>query len=134
MAHFKVKNCVCVCVCARVFINYILVSTDLETGKSGIFMDTQHPMGRAGMEKIADLERDLADKTKQQDVAPKDDVPCKPEFIVPLAPQYLVEESKSLHLECQVEPKTDPALTVEWFLNGKQIDAGELSSVTNMKE
>ena len=77
------------------------------------------------MERIVDLERDLAEKTKPQDASPKEDTQCKPEFIVPLAPQYLVEESKSLHLECQVEPKTDPALTVEWFLNGKQIDAGE---------
>jgi hypothetical protein len=37
----------------------------------------------------------------------------------------LVEETKSLHLEAQVEPKEDPKLVIDWFFNGKQLEIGK---------
>ena len=47
------------------------------------------------------------------------DIPYpKPYFIVPLKEHFTVEESHILHLECRVEPWSDPQLTIEWFLNG----------------
>ena len=43
---------------------------------------------------------------------------------------YSVEnmpEGERVHLECRLEPINDPNLRVEWYINGVEIKAGELT-------
>lgn len=48
----------------------------------------------------------------------------RPVFVVPLEPNFNVQEGSPVALECKVEPATDPKLKVEWFLNGKPLAPG----------
>jgi len=52
----------------------------------------------------------------------------KPIFVVPLEAEFILAESKPLHLEAQVEPKNDPNLKIEWYFNGKVLDLGKIAS------
>jgi titin len=90
-----------------------------------IYLDTQHPQGQAGLEAVQDTEEALANRYKRQSSGPEDEF-AKPLFVVPLEPQFNLGESEPLHLECQVEPKNDPNLKVEWYFNGKSLDHGKL--------
>ena len=40
-------------------------------------------------------------------------------------------EAQPLHMECHVEPKQDPKLRVEWFLNGKLLEHGSRFKMTS---
>ena len=47
-----------------------------------------------------------------------------PRFIKNLVNQEMLAEGHNLHLEAQVEPKSDPNLRVEWYHNGVQLMTG----------
>lgn len=92
-------------------------------GKSTIYRDTQHPQGVAGLEKIQEVEDAYSSKYLRQPSAPEAEFP-KPVFIIPLEPEVLLTEGQPLHLEAQVEPRTDPDLKIEWYFNGKALVHG----------
>lgn len=53
----------------------------------------------------------------------------KPIFVVPLEAEFILAESRPLHLEAQVEPKNDPNLKIEWYFNGKVLDLGNIALI-----
>ena len=81
-------------------------------------------MGQSGLEKIQEVDSGYMAKALRPPEAEEAPYP-KPVFIVPLNPHFVLEESQPLHMECQVEPKDDPKLTIEWFFNGKTLEHGE---------
>ena len=95
------------------------------SGKTNIYLDTQHPQGRAGLEKVQEAEDAFLSKYQRQVSGPDATYP-KPVFTIPLKPQFSLGEAEPLHLECNVEPKEDPNLKVEWYFNGKALEHGKL--------
>lgn len=94
-------------------------------------MDTQHPQGKTGLEKVQEVEDTLASKYQRQSSLPEAIFP-KPIFVVPLNAEFILAETAPLHLEAQVEPKNDPNLKIEWYFNGKLLDLGIISSIKIM--
>lgn len=47
-----------------------------------------------------------------------------PKFITHLQPYIEANEGSFIHLQCQLEPTTDGSLTVEWYHNNEQLQAG----------
>ena len=82
-------------------------------------------MGPRGLEKVEEVDAILASKQAPQDAAGPDKAFPKPWFIVPLQPEFELGETEPLHLQCNVEPKEDPKLNVEWHFNGKPLSHGE---------
>jgi len=72
------------------------------------------------------VEDNLASKYQRQASLPEATFP-KPIFVVPLEAEFILAESKPLHLEAQVEPKNDPNLKIEWYFNGKVLDLGKIA-------
>ncbi|PSN37209.1 Titin, partial [Blattella germanica] len=91
------------------------------TSKADIYLDTQHPQGQAGLEKVQEAEDAYLSKYQRQLSGPDAAYP-KPIFTTPLEPQFSLGETDPLHLECTVEPKEDPNLKVEWYFNGKPLE------------
>lgn len=106
-----------------VFICYI--KNSFVSGKADIYLDTQHPQGKAGLEKVQEAEDAFLSKYQRQVSGPEAAYP-KPVFTTPLKPQFSLGEAEPLHLECTVEPKEDPNLKVEWYFNGKALEHGML--------
>lgn len=48
----------------------------------------------------------------------------KPYFVTPLKGPNLVEEGKSAHFECRIEPFPDDTMTVEWLHDGRPLQIG----------
>ncbi|XP_050422457.1 titin isoform X5 [Adelges cooleyi] len=100
------------------------------TGFQGIHLDTQHPQGITGLEKVQQVEDTLAHKYQRQPSLPEAAYP-KPIFIVPLEAEFILPESAPLHLEARVEPKDDPSLKIEWYFNGQVLDLGSRFKTNN---
>lgn len=86
-----------------------------------IFLQTQHPQGEKGLEKVREAEDAYASKLQRQTSVPDKPYP-KPIWTVPLVAELRLGEAQPLHLEGTVEPKEDPNLKVEWFFNGKLLE------------
>ncbi|GLH07319.1 LOW QUALITY PROTEIN: Titin [Gryllus bimaculatus] len=99
------------------------------TSKQNIYLDTQHPQGKAGLEKVEEVDEAYAARLQREGSRPEQEFP-KPIFIVPLHPEFSLGENEALHLECQVEPKEDPNLKVEWYFNGKNLEHGSRFKMT----
>jgi hypothetical protein len=95
-----------------------------------MFLDTQHPQGKAGLEAVEDAEQALANKYKRQ-VSKGDKEYPAPTWVVQVAPENKLSEGEPLHLEGQVEPKEDPNLKIEWYFNGKAISHGSRFKFTS---
>lgn len=67
----------------------------------------------------------LACGTLQAPVEEAEKVFPRPVFVVPLEPNFSIQEGSPVSLECKVEPAADPKLKVEWFLNGKPLAPGK---------
>lgn len=100
------------------------------TSKASIFLDTQHPQGKAGLEAVQDAEEAYLSKYKRQSSEPEGEFP-KPVWTIPLNPEFKLGEAEPLHLEGTVEPKEDPNLKIEWYLNGKALEHGSRFKMTN---
>nr|XP_029725955.1 titin-like isoform X8 [Aedes albopictus] len=100
------------------------------TSTTTMYLDTQHPMGKAGLEAVQDTEAALANRYKRQDSKPEGDYPA-PKWTVELQSEFRLNEAESLHLEGQVEPKDDPNLKIEWYFNGKVLQHGSRFKMTN---
>jgi hypothetical protein len=91
-------------------------------GKSAIDMKTLHPMGQEGLERIQELETQSMGRLRP--IQDEKQEFSKPYFVEPLKPNFTVNESEGLHLECRVEPSNDPNLTIEWYFNGQTLTTG----------
>lgn len=99
-------------------------------GAASMYLDTQHPQGKAGLEAVEGTEEALANKQKRP-AAVGDKIYPAPTWIVNVSPECKLNEAEPLHLEGQVEPKEDPNLKIEWYFNGKQLAHGSRFKFTN---
>lgn len=93
-------------------------------GKSSIYLDTQHPQGKQGLDAVDEVEAAVQGKASRQPDKPEPQFP-KPIWTVPLNPEFRLGENDKLHLEGTVEPKNDPNLKIEWYFNGKALEHGK---------
>ncbi|XP_026832432.1 titin isoform X1 [Drosophila erecta] len=87
-------------------------------GKHNIVYESQLPEGMTS-EKLKELERGRipeAPKVVEEEFGP-------PKFTTQIT-SVTVDEAEAVRFECQVEPKTDPSLRVEWYRNGKPLPSG----------
>lgn len=99
------------------------------TSTQTMFLETQHPQGVAGLEAVQETEEELANRYSRQTSKPEV-VYAKPIWTVPFQPEFHFTEAQPLHLEGQVEPKEDPNLKIEWYLNGKILEHGSRFKMT----
>uniref|UniRef100_A0A8W7P610 Ig-like domain-containing protein n=1 Tax=Anopheles coluzzii TaxID=1518534 RepID=A0A8W7P610_ANOCL len=95
-----------------------------------MYLDTQHPQGKAGLEAVQDTEAALANRYRRQESKPESAFP-KPQWTVQLQSEFRLNEAEALHLEGQVEPKDDPNLKIEWYFNGKVLEHGSRFKMTS---
>ncbi|XP_014204704.1 titin [Copidosoma floridanum] len=88
------------------------------TSKQNIYLQTQHPQGEAGFEKVKEVDDAYASKARKPETSPEKEYP-QPVWTVPFVTEIKLGETEPLHLEGQVEPKDDPNLRIEWYFNGK---------------
>ncbi|XP_011704408.1 PREDICTED: titin [Wasmannia auropunctata] len=100
------------------------------TSKQNIYLQTQHPQGEVGLEKVKEAEDAYLSKYRRPEEAPEHEYP-KPIWTVPLGPEFKLGESEPLHLEGQVEPKDDPNLKIDWYFNGKPLEHGSRFKMTS---
>lgn len=99
-------------------------------GSKSMYLDTQHPQGVAGLEAVEETEAAIANRYQRQASKPEKEYP-KPQWTVPLQPEFHLSEAQPLHLEGQVEPKEDPNLKIEWYFNGKVLAHGSRFKMTS---
>lgn len=87
-------------------------------GKRDIVLESQLPKG-IDATRLSELERGPVKETPTPDVV----FDGPPRFIKKLS-NFTITESEPLHLDCTVEPKTDPNLTITWLHNGKPLKMG----------
>uniref|UniRef100_A0A1B0FY72 Ig-like domain-containing protein n=1 Tax=Phlebotomus papatasi TaxID=29031 RepID=A0A1B0FY72_PHLPP len=100
------------------------------TSTATMFLDTQHPQGKAGLEAVQEAEGAAADRAARKPGKPEKAYP-KPEWVIPTLPEFHLSEAQPLHLEGQVEPKEDPNLKIEWYFNGKILQHGSRFKMTS---
>ncbi|XP_035789232.1 titin-like isoform X6 [Anopheles albimanus] len=100
------------------------------TSTTTMYLDTQHPQGKAGLEAVQDTEAALANRYRREDGKPETTYP-KPQWTVQLQQEFRLNEAESLHLEGTVEPKDDPNLKIEWYFNGKVLQHGSRFKMTS---
>ncbi|XP_054706308.1 titin-like isoform X2 [Uloborus diversus] len=91
--------------------------------RRNIYYDTQHP---EGLEKIRELEC----QTKYRPIEVEEKPICKPYFVSELRGITEYKEGDSAHFEARVEPSHDPDLKIEFFHNGKPLEAATRFHVT----
>ena len=91
-----------------------------------IISETLHPAGKGGLDNINKL--DGEGKSLQVNL-PDDDTDNnaksaeKPIFTTSLPENVQVDSNGNLHLECNVEPKDDPKLALNWYHNGLPLNS-----------
>lgn len=100
------------------------------TGKQNIYLQTQHPQGPAGLERVQEVDDAVAGKLQRQTSGPEKEF-GKPVWTIPLNPEFRINEGKPLNLEGTVEPKEDPNLKIEWYFNGKLLDHASRFKLTS---
>uniref|UniRef100_A0A915PRJ2 Ig-like domain-containing protein n=1 Tax=Setaria digitata TaxID=48799 RepID=A0A915PRJ2_9BILA len=89
---------------------------DVERLKN-IFMDTEHP---ESLRRIQEIEAVQPAKPSEDEYVPE-----MPSFTQELnGPKEILREGQSVHMDCMVQPISDPNLKIEWFLNGYPIMFG----------
>lgn len=95
-------------------------------GRQGIIRESQLPSGSIlNAERLSELERG---PIKEDRSVPEP--PSGPPVFIEKLSNVGVLEGDSIHLECRVEPKTDPDLKVIWLHNGKPCKQGSRFRVT----
>lgn len=95
------------------------------TSKAGLIERTQHPKGEEGLEKIQNLEESL----RRQDAGlPESEVGQPPVFTTQFTTLRNMSEGEIAHFEASLSPIGDETMVVEWFFNGKTLDASEYLS------
>lgn len=98
--------------------------------KDNIQWQTQHPQGQSGLEAVQETEEAIANRKSRPAGQPEKDYPA-PTWTIPFVAEFRLQENQALHLEGQFEPKDDPTLKLEFFLNGKQLSHGSRFKMTN---
>ena len=99
--------------------------------ESGIVSATQHPKGQSGLDNIKKADTEASIKLAP---AEEPEVPApgmKPTFTVTLPAEVTVGEDCKLHLECNVEPKSDTGLKIAWYHNGLPLSSGSRIQATH---
>ena len=95
-------------------------STIYCTSKDNLIERTQHPKGTEGLEAIQDLE----DKLRKSASGAIDlDDGQAPRFTSEFVPIANICEGEVAHFEASLVPTGDQSMVIEWFFNGKQIEA-----------
>ena len=98
------------------------------SGKRNIILDSQLPSGMEGaMDRIAQLE---GLGRVRGELPSEEDLNQPPEFLSTLEDLLLAENSLA-HFETRLTPINDPSMRVEWFHNGKQLNAGSRIKTIN---
>lgn len=95
-------------------------STVYCSSKENLIERTQHPKGKEGLEKIQNLEESLRREPGQQ---PDDDAGRAPEFVTVFQDIVDISEGQIAHYEATLIPTGDQSMVIEWFYNGKSIEA-----------
>jgi titin len=95
-------------------------STIYCTSKEGLIEKTQHPKGTEGLGAIQDLEDSLR-KSASGAMEPEDGQ--APRFTSEFTPIQNIIEGSVAHFEATLVPTGDQSMVIEWFHNGKQIEA-----------
>lgn len=85
--------------------------------KKNIDFESQLPSGMSA-EKLKELERGPVSE------APQEEKQMGPPKFITQIQSATIEEGESVRFECQVEPKEDPRLRIEWYRNGKLLPSG----------
>ena len=95
---------------------------------SGVSTKSLHPSGASGLKAIVDAEKSTGMKLSDED----EDEPRKqrPVFTTDLPAEVTLASGEPLLLECQIEPKTDPELQLDWFHNGLPLAIGSRIKAT----
>ena len=98
----------------------VVFTTVICQDQDEIDLGTQHPAGKSGLDNIAKLDQPkLSTQMMLPEQSPEEPVTSaeKPVFTTSL-PENVSVTDKMLHLECHVEPKNDPKLSINWYHNG----------------
>ena len=87
-------------------------------GRGSILGDAMQPQAWQKIQ-LKETEMSRAPAARQESVTSE-----VPRFVKNLVNQELLAEGHNLHLEAQVEPRSDPHLRVEWYHNGVQLRTG----------
>lgn len=90
------------------------------SSKDKIIDKTQHPKGAEGLEKIQDLEESLR---RPEGGAPESDAGMAPKFTSEFTAVRNISEGEIAHFEASLIPTGDQSMVVEWFYNGKTLEA-----------
>lgn len=90
------------------------------TSKENIIDRTQHPKGTEGLENIQNLEDSLR---KQEGPAAGPEEGQAPQFTSEFIPLQNISEGEIAHFEASLIPTGDQSMVIEWFYNGKVLDA-----------
>lgn len=93
------------------------------SAKAGLLLDT---LDRDRLNQLRSLEKRERPKNVEGDTPL-----TKPVFTTALNNAEGVPEQSRVHLECRLEPLSDPNLRVEWFINGKAIKTGHRFRTTH---
>ena len=96
----------------------VIFTTVEASGSSGIDADVKHPRGKEGMNAISEFESKmtLPDQESTEQESGK-----APEFVKPFQEGVKVTEGDRAYFEAQLEPKTDPNISLSWTFNGKPL-------------
>lgn len=90
------------------------------TSKENIIDRTQHPKGTEGLENIQNLEESLR-KQEGPDAGPEEGQ--APRFTSEFVPLQNISEGEIAHFEASLIPTGDQSMVIEWFYNGKVLEA-----------
>ena len=89
---------------------------------SGVSTKSLHPSGASGLQAIVDTEKSTG--MKLGDTTEEEPLKQRPVFTTDLPAEVSLAAGQPLVLECQVEPKADPNLQLDWFHNGLPLATG----------
>ena len=92
--------------------------------EDGIVNVTQHPHGKVGMENLDKMMSSVAMKLASSPEEEPATLNIKPSFTTGLPNEIVVEENGTLNLKCNVEPKNDSKLNIDWYHNGLPLATG----------
>ena len=119
------------CVATNLFGSASTTGTLKIKDEDGIISATQHPSGKLGMENLDKMLSGVAMKLESR---PEDETPVivkiKPSFTTGLPNEVELEENGTLKLQCNVEPKNDSKLMIDWYHNGLPLTTGSRIKVS----
>ena len=90
---------------------------------TGVTTDTLHPSGQSGLSAIESMENSKSASFELPSNEEDRENITAPYFVVDL-PMECHLTNNTLQLNCQVEPKSDANLKIDWFHNGEPLSTG----------